>query len=87
MLIKTKLLLALTITSFVAHANYTVSTSSGTTEGQLKGRVISWYDIPYAQPPIGSLRWKAPKEIISPNMSIKSKDNNFLFCNFFSIYN
>ena len=78
MTIKIKLLLALiSITSFIVEANYTISTSSGITEGQLKNKLISWYDIPYAQPPVGNLRWKAPKEIISPNSIIKLKDNNF----------
>ncbi len=77
MLTKLKLLFVLITISFVAHANYTIATSSGITEGQLSNKVISWHDIPYAQPPIGNLRWKAPKEVISPNLIIESKDNNF----------
>ena len=37
--------------------------ASGITNGYKKNRVINWDDIPYAQPPIGDLRWKAPKNL------------------------
>ncbi len=55
---------------------YTISTSSGDVSGSNKNRVIIWEDIPYAQPPIGTLRWKAPREITFPG-TIKHIDNNF----------
>ena len=55
---------------------YTISTSSGDVSGSNKNRVIIWEDIPYAQPPIGTLRWKAPREITFPG-TIKPIDNNF----------
>ncbi len=74
---KIKLLLALTTISLAVSGSYSINTSSGVTEGQLNDKVISWHDIPYAQPPIGALRWRAPKELISPNLSIEPKDNNF----------
>ena len=74
---KKNFFLALITVSFVAHANYTIFTSSGITEGQINNKVISWHDIPYAQPPIGNLRWKAPKEMTSPNLNIEPKENNF----------
>jgi len=77
MFLKIKLLLTLTTISFVVNGNYSIYTSSGITEGELNGKVISWHDIPYAQPPIGELRWKAPKELISPKLSIEPRDNNF----------
>jgi para-nitrobenzyl esterase len=42
-----------------------VQTTSGITNGHIKNGVISWDDIPYAQPPIGDLRWRAPKKLES----------------------
>ena len=54
-----------------------VSTSSGKVQGYLKNKVINYDDIPYAQPPVGDLRWKAPREILSSDEIIKNKDNNF----------
>jgi hypothetical protein len=54
-----------------------VSTSSGKVQGYLKNKVINYDDIPYAQPPIGDLRWKAPRETLNTNAIIKNKDNNF----------
>ena len=55
---------------------YTISTSSGDVSGLNKNRVILWEDIPYAQPPVGDLRWKAPRSITIPK-NIKPIDNNF----------
>ena len=40
-----------------------VSTSSGKVQGYLENKVINYDDIPYAKPPVGDLRWKAPREI------------------------
>ena len=54
-----------------------VSTSSGKIQGYLKNEVLNYDDIPYAKPPIGNLRWKAPREILDANIIIKQKDNNF----------
>jgi para-nitrobenzyl esterase len=54
-----------------------VSTSSGKVQGFLKNKVINYDDIPYAQPPIGDLRWKAPREALNADAVIKNKDNNF----------
>ena len=53
-----------------------VSTSSGDVKGIVKKKVILFEDIPYAQPPIGNLRWKAPKRISNKKL-IYPKDNNF----------
>jgi para-nitrobenzyl esterase len=55
-----------------------IITSSGTTQGYIKNRVINWDDIPYALPPVDSLRWKAPREIkLSTESIIQPKENNF----------
>jgi para-nitrobenzyl esterase len=54
-----------------------VSTSSGKVQGYLENKVINYDDIPYAQPPVGDLRWKAPREILDSDEIIKNKDNNF----------
>ena len=54
-----------------------VSTSSGISKGFYQNGVTKWDDIPYAIPPIGELRWKAPRKIVKNNELIKPKDNNF----------
>lgn len=60
-----------------AFTDYIVQTSSGITDGYKKGRVIYWDDIPYAQPPVKELRWKAPRQINDPNNVITSKEHNY----------
>jgi para-nitrobenzyl esterase len=56
-----------------------VSSSSGIAHGYIKNNVIHWDDIPYAKPPIGDLRWRAPKklDVSVKNKIIKAKENNF----------
>jgi len=54
----------------------TISTSSGVSQGSLSKNVITWEDIPYAIPPVGNLRWKAPRSLISPELVIKPKNGN-----------
>ena len=54
-----------------------IITSSGITEGYLKNKIIKWDDIPYAEPPINELRWKAPRKISQKSNLIEPKDNNF----------
>ena len=73
-----KLYLIISICFFISlqGGEYTISTSTGNVSGLIKNRVILWEDIPYAQPPVGDLRWKAPREINIPK-EIKPIDNNF----------
>ena len=56
-----------------------IKTSSGIVYGIETNNSISWEDIPYALPPIGELRWKAPREFIlsSDNFEIQPKEDNF----------
>tara|TARA_B100000700_G_C15062930_1_gene867152 strand:- start:11699 stop:13543 length:1845 start_codon:yes stop_codon:yes gene_type:complete len=54
----------------------TISTSSGVSQGALSKNVITWEDIPYAIPPEGDLRWKAPRPLISPELIITPKEGN-----------
>ena len=54
----------------------TISTSSGVSQGTLRKNVITWEDIPYAIPPEGDLRWKAPRPLISPDLIIMPKVGN-----------
>ncbi len=41
--------------------------------------MVHWDDIPYAQPPTGELRWKAPVKLEGShnNNVIKPQENNF----------
>ena len=60
-------------------SEYKIQTSSGITHGYIKNSVINWDDIPYAQPPIGDLRWRAPRKLdnLASLNIINSQDNNF----------
>ena len=57
--------------------NIEISTTSGISIGFYANGVTNWDDIPYAQAPIGDLRWKAPREILEENKLIEPKVNNF----------
>ena len=54
----------------------TITTSSGVSQGTLDKNVVTWEDIPYAIPPVGDLRWKAPRAFISPESNIQLQDGN-----------
>ena len=53
-----------------------INTSTGVIQGLLKNQVISWEDIPYAQPPVGDLRWRAPRSFEGQDRTILARDNN-----------
>ena len=60
-------------------ADLTVKTSSGTVRGALSdinNGAVDWSDIPFAQPPVGDLRWRAPRAISEPNRVITATDDN-----------
>ena len=64
------------INSLFSSTELTINSSSGEVTGKRNNNVIVYEDIPYAKPPIGNLRWKAPRAINS-NERIVPKDNNF----------
>ncbi len=54
-----------------------IFTSSGEVLGRKSKNSVIYEDIPYAKPPIGNLRWKAPRKISQTNFKIEPKENNF----------
>tara|TARA_B100000925_G_scaffold244426_1_gene194275 strand:+ start:9667 stop:11451 length:1785 start_codon:yes stop_codon:yes gene_type:complete len=76
-----KLFYILFINIFLLHSlnasiNNFISTETGIVEGIKKNNSVLYQDIPYAKPPVGNLRWKAPQKLIS-SKEILPKDNNF----------
>ncbi len=63
--------------SILCAVDIEIKTSSGISSGYTSSGVINWDDIPYAKPPVGDLRWKAPKEITNSDNILFSKDGNF----------
>jgi para-nitrobenzyl esterase len=62
---------------------YKIQTASGITQGRLDASadkqvgaaVVSWFDIPYAQAPVGDLRWRAPRALIAPQQMIAERED------------
>ena len=53
-----------------------VSTSSGIVESEKLKYGFRWNDLPYAMPPVGDLRWKAPRELDDPTVLIVNQEDN-----------
>ncbi|MFY7910296.1 MAG: carboxylesterase/lipase family protein, partial [Emticicia sp.] len=58
-----KKLLFLTLISLTTFAQTTVQTANGKVEGYAKENVRIFKGIPFAAPPVGELRWKAPQAV------------------------
>ena len=54
-----------------------VQTSSGKVLSQRTEGIMYWEDIPFALPPLGNLRWRAPVAFIAEDFHINPKENNF----------
>mgnify|MGYP001435769941 FL=1 len=73
------ILIFLTLFTGVTYADENqdfVKTSTGSVKGYFQNKVINYDDIPYAKPPIGLLRWKAPRELKTPENVIERLENN-----------
>ena len=71
------LVISVSSTNLFSNNNLEIYTSSGIVKGSISNKVISWDDIPYAEPPVGDLRWKAPRDYHNDRNIIISKSNNF----------
>ena len=58
-------------------SDYLIRTLSGISQGQsIEGEaVVSWFDIPFAKPPVGDLRWKAPRPLRNPEQILVQRDD------------
>ena len=67
------------VPSIAFESEYRIQTTSGISYGYTKNNVVNWDDIPYAQAPIGDLRWRAPIKLDSSAKLniIKPQENNF----------
>ncbi len=74
---KNFLLTFIFLSSLHVYADLLIKTTSGHVDGYKKAGNIYWDDIPYAEAPIGNLRWKAPVPIKNSNKLIYPKENNF----------
>ena len=71
------LILTFLLSPFLSASDIEIKTSSGISVGFISSGVNNWDDIPYAKPPVGDLRWKAPREITDSDNILLAKDNNF----------
>jgi len=82
--IKTAALATLAISmpiNVFAADNCTVKTRYGTFNGFIdKNGVKTWLGIPYAQPPVEKLRWRAPQPLKPTNKAFDAKNFGFTAC-------
>ena len=71
------LISTLLLSAILSAADTEIKTSSGVSSGYVNSGVLNWDDIPYAKPPVGSLRWKAPRQITNSERVLLPKDDNF----------
>ena len=70
-------LLTILFSSILSLEGVEIRTSSGISSSFNSGGVLNWDDIPYAKPPIGDLRWKAPAKITNSDRFLLAKNDNF----------
>ena len=63
--------------SKVAGKSVLISTESGFVSGResrVDGEtILEWFNIPYAEPPVGDLRWRAPRKILKSNVTVPER--------------
>ena len=70
------LLSLFSLSSYADKEKNFIQTSSGSVQGYVNNKVVNFDDIPYAIPPVGLLRWKAPRELLAKNNVISKKNGN-----------
>src|SRR5262249_42108719 len=58
----------------------TVTIDPGTIRGEISGDVLSFKGIPYAQPPVGDLRWRPPQLPVQPWADARDATNFGTIC-------
>jgi len=71
------LILTLLLSVISSAADTEIKTSSGVSSSYGNSGVLNWDDIPYAKPPVGDLRWKAPRKITNSDNVLLPMDDNF----------